>query len=77
MASLKAIQEVLPNAASIAGRVVAYHKGKHIDLGQYVDVDTVVLSAAGEAYFAGETPAPVQKQAPKKPTKLGIGDVDL
>lgn len=77
MASLKSIQAVLPTAATIAGRVIAYHKGKHIDLGQYVDVDTVVLSSAGEACMAGESPWPEKKPATKKPAKLGLDAVDL
>ena len=52
MASLKAIQRKIPGADSVAGRVIAFHQGKHYDLGQYVGEGSVILSQDGERLMA-------------------------
>lgn len=60
MASLKAIKKRVPSADSIAGRVIAYVDGKHVDMGQYVGEGSVVLSQAGEKLMA--PPKPVERE---------------
>lgn len=52
MASLKAVQKKVPGADTVAGRVIAHYQGKHVDLGQYVGDDAVVLSPEGESIMS-------------------------
>lgn len=63
MPSLKDLQKVVPNAETVAGRVIAFHKGKHLDLGQYVGDGAVVLSKDGEEAMAQQ---PVEKKPARK-----------
>lgn len=53
MPSLKAIREVIPSAEAMVGRVVAFHEGKHIDLGDYHGDDAVALNLRAEQLIAG------------------------
>jgi hypothetical protein len=48
MAQLKELQKKVPTADVVAGRVIAYHKGKHIDLGEYVGDGLVSLTKEGQ-----------------------------
>jgi hypothetical protein len=67
MPSLKAIQKVIPSAETMVGRVVAYHEGKHVDLGEFVGDDAVALSRAGQELVAAAS-APKAKKG-KEVTK--------
>lgn len=78
MPSLKEVQSRVPSAATVAGRVIAYHNGKHLDLGQYVGVDAVVLSAAGEEIMSVQDAEvvevkPRRKMAPNQNAKSEAG----
>lgn len=73
MPHLKDVRKVVPNAETVAGRVIAYHKGEHVDLGAYVGDGMVVLSKDGEKLLA-----PPKKEV-KKPKfdDTTIDDLDL
>lgn len=49
MPSLKAVQVVVPSAFTAVGRVVAFHEGKHVDLGEFVGGDAVALNKLGDS----------------------------
>lgn len=77
MPSLTQLRKVVPGAESVAGRVVAYHNGKHVDLGQYVGDGMVILSSEGEALMAAEPPKkPARKVAVNENAKPA-GGLDL
>lgn len=72
MPSLKDVQKVVPGAETVAGRVIAFHNGQHVDLGEYVGDGAVVLSKAGEEVLspAKNPEKPGRKLAPNINTKL-------
>lgn len=71
MPQLKEIQKKVPTADVVAGRVIAFHEGKHYDLGEYMGEGVVVLSHEGEKLL---TP----KKAKQKPAEFkGVGLDDL
>ena len=76
MPQLKDIQKRIPSADTVAGRVIAYHEGKHYDLGEYVGDGIVMLSRDGEKLM---TPEP-KKSEVKKPAKgldITLDDLEL
>lgn len=78
MPTLDSVKAVVPSADTIAGRVIAYHNGKHYDLGEYVGEGVVVLSKDGEAIMATSVPVTAPKKASgKHSAKLNLDDVDL
>lgn len=83
MASLAAIQKVFPEAATVAGRVILFHKGKHYDLGAYVGDGAVVLTKEGEELLFPPEQAdkPVAKRAGKPAVQqkggLQLDDVEV
>lgn len=82
MASLKQLQKKVPGAETVAGRVIAYHNGKHYDLGEYVGDDAVVLSKDGERLMNPEKFEPKQPKLAGKPPPipkglLGLEDLDV
>ena len=70
MPQLKDVQKKIPSADTVAGRVIAYHEGKHYDLGAYVGDGVVLLSPDGEKLMA-----PPKKEV-KKP-KADLADVNF
>lgn len=79
MALLKDLQKVAPGADTVAGRVVVFHNGKHLDLGQYVGDGSVVLSQEGEELLSPPVKSeikPGRKQAPNLNAKA-LGGLDL
>lgn len=74
MAQLKEVQKKVPSADVVAGRVIAYHKGKHYDLGEYVGDGLVSLSKEGQDLMV-----PLKRKATEQPKDLEItiGDLDL
>lgn len=64
MALLKDVQVMIPSADAVVGRVVAFHNGKHVDLGEYVGEGVVSLSPAGTAALAALTQASEQVAKP-------------
>ena len=66
---LKDVQAKIPSADSVAGRVVAFHEGKHYDLGQYVGDGVVKLSPEGEALLHEPDVPEVQAPAPRRGRK--------
>lgn len=75
MAKLKDVQAKIPSADTVAGRVIAFHEGKHYDLGAYVGDGVVQLSPEGEALMR---PADVEpKRATRKASFPGVDSSDL
>lgn len=72
MASLNSIRKVAPGAETVAGRVIAFHQGKHVDLGQYVGDGQVILSPAGEALLAPPEDKPVEKSKRRMAENINV-----
>lgn len=71
MPQLKEIQKKFPSAFSSTGRVIAFHNGKHYELGRLVGEGVVVLSPEGEKLLS-------PKKAKKEPVDIkGVGLDDL
>lgn len=68
---LKALQKKIPTADTVAGRVIAFHEGKHYDLGEYVGDGLVILSRDGEKLMAPPKATEVKK------SKADITDVNF
>lgn len=67
MALLKEVQAKVPSATTIAGRVIAFHEGRHLDLGEYAGDGVVRLSTDGEAIMKPVDEQPKQALGLKKP----------
>ena len=67
MPTLKQVQAKIPSADTVAGRVLAYHNGKHYDIGEYVGDGAVHLNKTGEELL--NPPAEEAKVAPVKAKK--------
>ena len=67
MASLVAVQQKIPTAEVVGGKVQAFHEGKHWHLGDYVGDGAVVLSKDGERFMA-----PKEDDAPADKKPLGL-----
>lgn len=79
---LKDLQAKIPGAASVAGRVIAFHEGKHRDLGAYVGDGVVKLSPEGEALMHEPDVEPLAAQAPRRAKKasfpgVSVNDLDV
>ena len=59
MPQLKDVQKKIPGAFISTGRVIAYHRGKHYELGKYVGEGVVVLSPEGEKLLSPKKAKPV------------------
>lgn len=78
MPSLKDVQKVVPSAETVAGRVIAHHNGKHLDLGAYVGDGAVVLSKEGEEVMSSAPKAEKKsKVAPNINSKPAAGGLNL
>ncbi len=66
---LDALRKKFPKADTVAGRVVALHKGVHVDLGQYVGDGVVMPSPAAEKLMAEDGPAAKKPEAKKSEAK--------
>lgn len=75
MATLTNIRNQIPSTETVAGRVVAFHGGKHVDLGEYVGDDAVALSHAGEKILA-EVSAPKEPMAAPADVVAAVTPVD-
>lgn len=62
MASLSVVQQRIPTAEVVGGKVQAFHEGKHWHLGDYVGDGAVVLSKDGERFMAPPEDTPVEKK---------------
>jgi hypothetical protein len=69
---LKALQKKIPSADAVAGRIIAFHEGKHYDLGEYVGDGLVILSRDAEQLLA----PPVKVELKNKP-KSDLHDVNF
>ena len=69
MPQLKELQKKIPSADAVAGRVIAFHEGKHYDLGQYMGEGVVVLSPEGVKLLS-------PKKAQQKPAEFKGVDLD-
>jgi hypothetical protein len=70
MPQLTDVQKKIPSAHTIAGRVIAYHNGKHYDLGQYMGEGLVMLSTDGEQLMAPPKEAGIKRGVKKVDTIL-------
>lgn len=70
MPQLKDVQKKVPGAHTLAGRVIAFYKGKHYDLGHYVGDGVVLLSTDGEKLMK-----PAKAKAEEKSAAKGL-DLD-
>jgi hypothetical protein len=62
MPSLTAVQKSIPSAHTSCGRVLAFHEGKHHDLGEYVGDDAVALNLKAEQLLAAIEQAKVEAE---------------
>jgi hypothetical protein len=72
---LKALQKKIPTADTLAGRVIAFHEGKHYDLGEYVGDGLVVLSRDAEKLLSPAKPVELKHKVKLDDTT--IDDLDL
>lgn len=63
MPQLKDVQKKIPTAFVSTGRVIAFHNGKHYELGKYAGEGVVLLSPDGEKLLS-------PKKAKKEPVDI-------